>query len=321
MIKKTLLTTATAFALVFTSLSAQKVLDAKENVQEISTKDVKEGWTKGGAIGLDFSWLLLINPRIGSGDSRVGFGGLLNYSANLKDGKLIWNNRFGLQLAVVKVGDEPYTKATDVLQITSQLGRQIGDGKWYLAALGDLQTQFLPTYGKNYLSEKPFADKPKQPLSGKLFAPAILKFAPGVLYKPDANWTILYSPVALKAVIVADDSLAASGQFFPYEKGKTVDFQVGSELRFDYSNKFFNDRLIYTSTLDLYSNYLRTPQNIAVEWYNSLDFVLFKNISLNFKTDWFYDHNLLVYVGGDTNKPGRNLFIRNTFLLKYNHLF
>ena len=75
MIKKTLLTTATAFALVFTSLSAQKVLDAKENVQEISTKDVKEGWTKGGAIGLDFSWLLLINPRIGSGDSRVGFGG------------------------------------------------------------------------------------------------------------------------------------------------------------------------------------------------------------------------------------------------------
>ena len=96
---------------------------------------------------------------------------------------------------------------------------------------------------------------------------------------------------------------------------------MGSELRVDYINKFFDDKFIFGSTLDLYSNYLRQPQNIAVEWYNSLDFIVYKNISVNFKSDWFYDHNILVFKGGDLNNKGRALFIRNTFLLKYNKLF
>ena len=49
--------------------------------------------------------------------------------------------------------------------------------------------------------------------------------------------------------------------------------------------------------------------------------MIFKNISVNFKSDWFYDHNILVFKGGDVNNKGRDIFIRNTLLLKYNKLF
>ena len=104
-------------------------------------------------------------------------------------------------------------------------------------------------------------------------------------------------------------------------KFQKTDLQFGSELRADYINKFFDGKLVFGSTLDLYSNYVREPQNIAVEWYNSLDFIVFKNISVNFKSDWFYDHNILVFKGGDVNNKGRGVFIRNTLLLKYNKLF
>ena len=313
----------TVISSISLTMSAQKVLDAKDAVKEMSKKDAADGWTKVGGIGLDFSLLNLINPRVGAGDNRVGFGGLLNYTANLKQGKVLWDNKFGLQLGVVKVGSDAFTKSTDVLQATSQWGYQFSDSsKWYAAGLADFQTQFLPTYGANYLKSDAIAGQ-KQPLNAKLFAPAIFKFAPGVIYKANEHFKVLYSPIALRLIIVANDSVAKRATFIPLKDGKfqKTDLQFGSELRADYINKFFDGKLVFGSTLDLYSNYIREPQNIAVEWYNSLDFIVFKNISVNFKSDWFYDHNILVFKGGDVNNKGRDIFIRNTLLLKYNKLF
>jgi hypothetical protein len=325
MFKKALLVFTLLASLTLT-LSAQKVLDSKDVVKELTPgKDAKEGWTKIGGLGMDFAWLSLIHPRSGSGDNRVGFGGLLNYSANLVKDKLIWDNRFGLQLQVVQVGNTALTKASDVLQFTSQAGYKIGSGKWYAAGLFDLQSQFLPTYGKNYLKSNPKGVTKTLDLTGSLFSPATIRFAPGAIYKPNPNLTILYSPIALKAVVVSNEKLAKSGNFFPLDAAKPnkkVDFQVGSELRFDYVNKFFDGKVSYAGTLDLYSNYLRTPQNIDVEFYNSLDFFIAKNFSINFKSDWFYDHDIFVFKDNDAEKPThRDIFIRNAILLKYSRGF
>ena len=325
MFKKTSLI-FTVFLSITLSLTAQKVIDAKDNVKELAPpKEAKQGWTKIGGLGVDFSWLNLINPRSGSGDNRVGFGGLLNYSANLVKDKLIWDNRFGLQLALVQVGKTALTKANDVLQFTSQAGYKVGSSKWYVAGLFDMQTQFLPTYGKNFLKANPKGETKTYDLTGSLFSPATIRFAPGVIYKATPKLTILYSPVALKAVIVSNAKLAKTGNFFPLDAtkpNKKVDFQVGSELRFDYVNKFFDGRVAYTGTLDLYSNYLRDPQNIDIEFYNSLDFFIVKNFSINFKSDWFYDHDILVFKDNDVEKPThRNVFIRNALLLKYSQAF
>ncbi len=325
MFKKTLLIFTISLSITL-SLAAQKVIDAKDNVKELAPpKEAKQGWTKIGGLGADFSWLNLINPRSGSGDNRVGFGGLLSYSANLVKDKLIWDNRFGVQLALAQVGKTALTKANDVLQFTSQVGYKIGEGKWYAAGLFDLQTQFLPTYGKNFLSATPKGETKIYDLTGSFFSPATVRFAPGVIYKATPNLTILYSPVAVKAIVVSNDKLAKTGNFFPLDAtkpNKKVDFQIGSELRFDYINKFFDGRVAYAGTLDLYSNYLRDPQNIDVEFYNSLDFFIVKNFSINFKSDWFYDHDILVFKDNDVEKPThRNIFIRNALLLKYSQAF
>jgi hypothetical protein len=315
-------------ACAVSSVSAQKVLDAKDNVKEVAkAKDAKEGWTNVGGIGGNFSWLNLINPRAGAGDNRIGFGGLLNYSANLVQGKIISNNKIGLQLDVIKNGGDPYAKATDVLAATSQFGYQIGKagGKWYAAGLADFQSQLLPTYGANFLSEKQKLGGKDTilPLTGNLFSPATFKLAPGVIYKHDAHLTVLFAPVALKAIIVSDKALAKTEKFFPQNtaKDRTTDVQVGAEIRADYVNKFFNDKLVYASTLDLYSNYLRNPQNIDLEWYHSLDVMVTKNVSLNFKSDWFYDDDIKVFTDGDATKPTKNVFFRNAFLLKFSRLF
>jgi hypothetical protein len=304
------------------SLSAQKVIDAKDAVKEMAkAKDAKEGWVKVGGIGLNMNLLNLINPRVGAGDNQVGIGGVLNYSANLIKDKLLWDNKFLVQLATIKASNDPWTKATDVLQGTTQVGYKVAD-KWYVAGLGDLQTQLLSTYGTNYIKKQTIGGK-IQNLTGKLFAPAILKIAPGVIYKPTENLRFLFSPVAYKGVFVGNDEIAKQGSFIPIVNNqfKKSDHQVGAELRMDLAKKFLDGKLAYVTTLDLYSNYLRDPQNVDVEWYNSLDFALIKGISVNFRSDWFYDHDIQVFKGGDANAKGRDMFIRNALLLKYSSQF
>jgi Protein of unknown function (DUF3078) len=305
------------------TLNAQdKALDVTKDVKEITTKDRKEGWVRIGGIGADFSLLNLINPRSGAGDNRYGFGGLLNYGANLTKGKILWDNKFNFQLAAVKVGEDNWTKANDVVQATSQFGYKIIN-KWYAAGIADFQSQILATYGVNFLTEKP-TGLARQPLGGKFLSPAMFRFGPGIIYTPTPKMKILYSPVGIKAVIVTSDSLKRKGVFFPFDAAKpnkSTDFQLGSQLRFDYADKFLNDRLIYSTTLDLYSNYLRSPENIDLEWYHSLDLVVAKGISINLKSDWFYDHDILVLRGGEVNNRGRAPFIRNALLLKYTGVF
>jgi hypothetical protein len=312
----------TAVTLAVTNLSvAQKVLDAKSEVKEM-TSDAKEGWLTNGGLGLDFTSLWMMNPRPGSGDSRVGAGGLLSYVANYKKGNLLWDTKAGLQLSVVKNGAEPYTKAIDALQVTTRMGRLIS-GKLYAAVLGDLQTQLLPTYAKNLLQES--VNNVRNPLTSNFLAPGILKLAPGLIYRFDNHLSVLYSPFAYKGIVVRDTALAAKGLFFKPEvidgKRKIMDHQAGSEIRVDYTRKFLNDKLSYVGTLDLYSNYYRDFQNVDVEVYHTLDYLIWKNLSLNFKSDWFYDHDLLVYKGGDLNRLGRDMFMRNALFLKYSQVF
>ena len=54
---------------------------------------------------------------------------------------------------------------------------------------------------------------------------------------------------------------------------------------------------------------------------NSIDLMIIKNISINLKSDWFYDHNVLVKIGGDENNLGRRMSIRNAAFIKFNAVF
>jgi Protein of unknown function (DUF3078) len=320
MLKK-LLTLSFLTILTFSLTAQDKATDLSKTKVD-AAKDQKEGWTKLGGFGLGLDLLSLINPRPGQGDNLTRFSGSLTYGANLLRGKMVWNNKFGWLLGAQKVGGDPFTKSADALLINSQLGYQVGaSGKWYVGGMADFQSQLLSTYGKNYFSATPSGITKVQPFTGGLFAPANLKFAPGIIYKPNADWSFLYSPVGLKAVIVSEASLhtATNSPFFPFDATnptKSVDFQIGSELRVDFAKKFADGKVVYQSTLDLYSNYLRDPQNVDIEWFNSLDFMVTKNIAVTLKTDWFYDHDITVTRSSD-GSVGRDIFIRNFVGLKY----
>ena len=302
-----------------------EVSDVMNNIREDSTL----GLVTGVSIGLDFSTLSMINPRPNDGQNTTNIGGLVSIFCNNTGKQSIFDNKFNFQLSAQRTGStgQPFVKTADIFQATSLYGRKL-KGKLYLSAMADLRTQFFFTYGNGFLS----SNHGEYDVSSEPFSPATLKLMPGLLYRPNSDVKFLFSVISSKLVIVANDYLAAKGDSTvgvgvlgnPNNGNgnfKNVDAQWGAELRGEITKKLFKERVIVSSVIDLYSNYLKNPENVAFEWYNSIDFVIFKNLSVNLKSDWFYDHNILVNVGGDPNHLGRRMSIRNAAFLKFNTLF
>jgi Protein of unknown function (DUF3078) len=310
------------------SVRAQKIEEVGTMMGSIR-EDTAKGLEVGLGIGLDFSSLSMINPRPNEGQNATNAGGLFTFFANYTGEKSIFDLKVNMQLAAQRLGasNKPFVKTSDVFQISTIWGRKI-KRHLYLSGMMDMQSQFLFTYGNGYLN----SNKGEFDMTSEPFSPVKLKLMPGILYRPNPDVKFLLSCISSKMVIVANDYLASKGDSTegvgvlgnPYSGAgdfKNINAQWGAELRGEITKKLFKDRVIVSSVVDLYSNYLKNPENVAFEWYNSIDLVVFKNLSINLKSDWFYDHNILVNVGGDPNHLGRRMFIRNAAFLKFNAVF
>lgn len=355
---KQILFLAASFLLLFSS----------ECLAQDKKEENPDGWKVGGGMGFDFSQLLLINPKIGAGENRIGIGGNTNFYGNYKKGRLTWKNAANLNFAIQRLGKDPnrpFQKSLDELRLTSTALFNLTKENPFAYALDILAvTQLTPTYQGNFLSPQSTG---RQYAIAKFFSPATVTVSPGMAYKPDEHLSILLSPASLKVIAVPDDSIAMQGNAnltnslhgnplgrFASEEafrqsygirpsGKINDstyfannfIQLGATLKGTYQNKFLKDkegkaRLGLSTTLTLYTNYLRDPQNIDVEWITQTDLYIFKGLSLTVTTNLFYDHDILVQVDRDKDpdtgvngyeSTGRRVSFVQTLLLKYNFLF
>jgi hypothetical protein len=344
------------FLISFTALIAQD--DKKED-----KKEEDKIWEVGGGLGLDFAQMLLINPKVGAGENKIAFGGNTSFSADYNKGRASWENKLSLNFGVQKLGawQNPFQKTVDELRLTSQFVYKIVEDKpWGYALDFAFLSQITPTYDGNVLSlENAY------PMA-KFFAPATFVLSPGMSYRPNKNLSVLISPISIKSIYVADDSIARMGnnnrtqslhgtpwggtdeEAFRNEwnvrpVGLTSDsllyakqsFQAGATLKVLYKNKFLKDsegkaRIAFNTALTLFSDYLRNPQFIDVEWITNTDFFIYKGLSLSLGTIVFYDYDVLVQIDadGDPNTgrngledTGRGVSFTQTLLIKYNFLF
>ena len=333
----------TLLMLLTLSLSAQTDAAAAQDT-------VPQGWETGAGIGFDFTQLLQINPRQGAGQNRIGFGGASNFFGIYRMNRTEWDNQVNWQFGVQRIGsgvvaqgnaeaNVPFQKAIDEFRLNSKFGYQTSeDSKWFYAAAFTFLSQLLPTYQGpatypgNFLSD--VFDTGLTPLS-KFFSPATMTLSAGMNYKPTPHLSFYYSPIGGKFIVVADDSIAALGvhgnQVERNAAGvvtsfENVDAQLGSLLRTDYNNTFLGERMTFTSSLLLYSNYLRNPQNVDLDWTNQLAYEIVKNLQLTLLLNAFYDDDVLVQVT-DFNQPngisglGKRVSLTQQILLKYTVVF
>ena len=216
------------------------------------------------------------------------------YSLIIKKGKSpgITQDLFNWQRNVWEEARSHFQKNLDIIRLASKAGyAPVGD-KLFMASEGTLQTLLLKTYEGNLLSSDTLD------VLAQFASPLTLAISPGIDYKPLPNVSIFYSPASMRLIYVANDGIA-SLNVHGNEIDKNSFLQLGSNLKVGYNDKFIDERLTITSTMDLYSNYIEKPGNIDVLWTNDIGVILFDNFSINLVTELFYDDNVDVQIDLD----------------------
>jgi phosphate/sulfate permease len=249
-------------------------------------------WHVGGIINVAFSQVSFTNWAAG-GQNSIGLVAMVSIYANYNKNKISWLNSLDLAYGFQKLDNEPYQKTTDKIEATTNAGYTVFDHT-LAGILVDFKSQFAPGYQFPNDSD----------LLSKFMAPGYLTIAAGLTYKPNEALSIFLSPATLKYTLVEDQVLANEGDFgvtpavynsagVLIQNGKEILLQAGAYFKGDYSATVCKG-ITLTTDLQLFSNYLKDPQDIVVDWTNLIQLKVNKWISVTVNTELIYDQNILI---------------------------
>ena len=292
------------FGCLGTKISAQ-VVEGEKNLRT-KTADTLDGWKSGGVFGISFAQTSLTNWAAG-GENSLALNGFFSVHANYKKNKSVWDNSLDMGYGILRQGkDIKFKKTDDKIDLISKFGQEAFKN-FYYAALFNFKTQMTPGY--NYPND-----------SVKIsdwFAPAYALVALGLDYKPNAYLSMFVAPLTGKLTIVNNQMMADAGAFgvdkATYDgsgnlltHGKLMKSEIGGYVRFIYSRSKFESEFLknvaFTTKVDVFSNYLKNPDRIDVNWETLIAIKVNKYINLNINTQLIYDDDIDIAV--DKNKDG-----------------
>ncbi|ANI88685.1 hypothetical protein A9P82_04925 [Arachidicoccus ginsenosidimutans] len=272
---------------VFSATMAMAQDNSRSDIQgDLDSKIDKSGhkadttklWNKGGALSLTAGQTSLSNWA-GGGTNAYSVTGVVNLYADYKKNKDSWDNNLNVQYGYIKTKGNIGQSSANLLDFLSLYGHSVSS-KLDVSALFRVRTQ--PFDGYTYGS-----DGQSKTFSSTFFAPAYVTLAPGITWKPVKNLNIFFSPVAARALIVANHFLSDQGAY-GVDTGKTFKFQFGALLNAGYAANI-TKTITYAGNLELYSNYLHNPQNIYIFWTNTFAAKLTKAIAVTWNFNLAYD--------------------------------
>lgn len=252
------------------------------------TTTVKGPWTAKGMASLNFSQVSLTNWAQG-GESSYAINTLTAFNMDYNKDKTSWANSLEAGYGIQKVGEKKAGKTDDHLEIVSRYGYQTSR-VWFLSAILNLKTQFTKGYKITETDRIMISD---------FMSPGYIQMAIGMEYKPNDNFFVSISPVGGKMTIVTNDSLSSVGSF-GVKPGETIRSEFGGSVKVGV-NRDIMENVNFTSTLDLFSNYLNNPGNIDVSWRAMINMKVNKFLSANISTHLLYDDDI-----GYTDSEGVN---------------
>ncbi|MES1220851.1 MAG: DUF3078 domain-containing protein [Bacteroidota bacterium] len=262
---------------------------AGKTVKKDPNDTIPKTWKTGGLFSLNVAQGTLSN-WVGGGDKfSLSLISYLNLYAYYKKGKHAWDNTLDLGYGFVKTTSLGQRKSDDKIDLLSKYGYELAP-KWYLSGLFNFRTQFA----KGYTYSKDNLDREIRTLSSASFAPAYILLSLGIDFKPTDYFSVFISPITEKWVIVTDDSLSSVGAYgvVPGEKSRN---ELGAFLSAKF-NKEIAKNIVYTSRLDLFSNYKSNPQNVDLYFTNVLAMKVNKLISANITLDLLYDDDAIKHL-------------------------
>jgi hypothetical protein len=282
---KTKIVTLLFVILLLPGFTYSQITETEKHLKTVET-DTIVGWKTGIVTGINLAQTALVNWSAG-GESSVAFNGMISTFANYKDTTSEWINTLDIGYGLMQQGaNGKFIKTDDRFDLLSKYGVK-AFSKFNYAILANFKTQFAPGY--NYPNDS-------VKISG-LLAPAYLLVAVGLNYVPDSYFNAFLAPFTGKMTIVNDNALSASGAY-GVEPGKKLKGEFGGYARIVYTRSDFKSEILknvaLTSKLDLFSNYLKNPQNIVFNWENQVALKVNKYISATINTHLMYDANIRV---------------------------
>ncbi len=253
-----------------------------------------EGWAKGILINVGISQGSTSNWVAGGEKFSFSLSSYVNLHANLKDGRRKWFNSLDMYYGVFHTTSEGTRKNDDRFDLYSKYIWDFHE-RFGVAAITRFRTGLFPGYD--------YGKSPKELLSGFL-APAYLTVAPGIDVEPTDYFSIFFTPIAGRWVIIANHAEQLSEKY-NLNPGETVRTDIGAYISANFSKEVAK-KLFYNSRLDLYSNYLNNPQNIDINWTNMVGFKFNKLLTFTYGFDLIYDDDIRQF-GPNGTSPGTQI--------------
>ncbi|TDO01165.1 DUF3078 domain-containing protein [Sunxiuqinia elliptica] len=247
--------------------------------------DSTKVWKFGGNASINFSQVSLSNWAAGGKSSASGTF-LFNSFANYQKGKISWENSLDLGYGLMKEEDSQSVKTDDKIDFSSKFGLK-GKGKIFYSALFNFRTQMADGFK--------YPDRDNR--ISTFMAPGYFTLALGADYKPNDKFSLFVSPMTGKMTVVTDDVLSDEGAF-GVDPGKKSRGEMGAFLKAQFKTTVVENVSLETK-LDLFSNYLDTPQNIDIHWDILLNMKINDYLSANLITNLIYDDDVSIAIDKD----------------------
>ncbi|MHA7111428.1 DUF3078 domain-containing protein [Sunxiuqinia elliptica] len=247
--------------------------------------DSTKVWKFGGNASINFSQVSLSNWAAGGKSSASGTF-LFNSFANYQKGKISWENSLDLGYGLMKEEDSQSVKTDDKIDFSSKIGLK-GKGKIFYSALFNFRTQMADGFK--------YPDRDNR--ISTFMAPGYFTLALGADYKPNDKFSLFVSPITGKMTVVTDDVLSDEGAF-GVDPGKKSRGEMGAFLKTQFKTTVVENVSLETK-LDLFSNYLDTPQNIDIHWDILLNMKINDYLSANLITNLIYDDDVSIAIDKD----------------------
>lgn len=306
--------------------AAEAISNAPES--EASLVPKPKYWDNSLSTKIDFGQTGLFNWAAG-GYNSYSLKAYIDGNANYARNNISWTNRLQLDYGFLYSADKPVLqKSDDRIYLESKFGYKAID-KLFISAEYSFKSQFSNTY--EYPTPTARADGSPLPegeeygtadwnkarnLKSGFFSPANMTLGLGLDYNP-FNWlTINLAPLTGGIVFVDDPRLRESYSMPLVDKNSTAPdqsafadadeyrvanglryrparFEFGAQLKVDIKVNV-NDNFKYTSQILLFSNYLKKPQNVRVNWDNRIEWKMAKFFSLMLTTNLIYDDTVMI---------------------------
>ena len=266
-------------------------------------------WTRSLMTNLNFAQTMLRDWAAG-GSNNYTMTGYVDANANYAKDKMIWNNRLQIDYGFLYSADKPILqKVKDRIYFESKWGYETPIQHLSYSANFDFKTQIDNNY--NYGTPASETGDPSRQdwldarvLKSGLLSPAYSTLGIGLLWTPKPWFSLNVSPLTGGFVIVDNPELRKAYGMELEDDGvnyKSSRFELGAQVKAD-ANFTINDNLKYTTQLVLFSNYLKNPQNIRVNWDNKVFWKMAKFFTMTFSTNLIYDDT--VWITNDEHPGG-----------------